>query len=199
MFFSNKPLINYPNITFNNTFPEIVDSHKHLGVNFSSNAKWDTQIDFIIDKCAKMIGILRKLKIKISRRCLNQMFLSFVKPILEYADVVLDSCSNDNANRIEKIQLEALRIISGLTRSTHLDSLYGEIGWNPLSQRRKERKLIILFKIIHNLTPRYLTDLVPQTVGHTTTYNLRNNADLRYINNLSFRHHYLCGTLYQLQ
>ena len=58
---------------------------------------------------------LRKLKMKISRRCLNQTVLSFVKPILEYADVVWASCSNYNANRIEKIQLEAARIINGLT------------------------------------------------------------------------------------
>ena len=105
-----------------------MDPHKHLAVYFSSNAKWDTQIDFIINLCAKMIGILRKLKMKISRRWLNQMFLSFVKPILEYADLVWDSCSNDNANRKAKIQLEAARIITGLTRSTHLDSLYNEIG-----------------------------------------------------------------------
>ena len=101
-FFSNRPFINYPYITFDNASPETVDSHKHFGVYFSSNAKWDTQIDFIINKCTKMIGIFRKLKIKISRRCLNQMFLSFVKPILEYADVVLDSCSNDNAKSNRK-------------------------------------------------------------------------------------------------
>ena len=137
MFFSNRPFINYPNITFDSTSPEIVDSHKHLGVYFSSNAKWDTQIDFLINECAKMIGILRKLKVKISIRCLNQMFLSFVKPILEYADVVWESCSNDNANRIEKIKLEAARTITGLTRCTHLDSLYNEICWIPLSHRRK--------------------------------------------------------------
>ena len=102
MFFSNRPFINYPNITVDNVSPEIVDSHKHLGVYFSLNAKWDTQIYFIIIKCAKMIGILRKLKMKVSRRSLTQMFL-FVKPILEYADVVWDSCSNENTNRIEKI------------------------------------------------------------------------------------------------
>ena len=39
MFFSNRPFMNYPNITFDNASPEIVDSHKHLGVYFSSNAK----------------------------------------------------------------------------------------------------------------------------------------------------------------
>ena len=37
-----------------------------------------------------MIGVLRKLKMNISRKCLNQMFLSYIKPILEYADVVWD-------------------------------------------------------------------------------------------------------------
>ena len=42
--------MNYPNITFDNASPEIVDSHKHLGVYFSSNAKWDTQINFMINK-----------------------------------------------------------------------------------------------------------------------------------------------------
>ena len=65
MFFSNRPFMNYPNITFDNASQVIVDSHKHLGVYFSSNAKWDTQINFMINKCAKMLGILRKLKMKI--------------------------------------------------------------------------------------------------------------------------------------
>ena len=58
MFFSNRPFVNYPNITIDNASPAFLDSRKHLGVYFSSNAKWNTQIDFIINKCAKMIGIL---------------------------------------------------------------------------------------------------------------------------------------------
>ena len=37
MFFSNRPFINYSYITFDNASLEIVDSHKHLGVYFSSN------------------------------------------------------------------------------------------------------------------------------------------------------------------
>ena len=76
----------------------------------------------------------------ISRQSLSQMFLSSVKPILGYADVVWDNCSNDNANRIEIIQLDAARIVTGLTRSIHLYRLYSEIGWNPLPKRRKERQ-----------------------------------------------------------
>ena len=82
----------------------IVDSHKHLGVFLSSNAKWDNHIDHIIKRCAKMIEVLHKLRMNISRKCLNQMFLSYIKPILEYADVVWDGCSIDNTDRLEIIQ-----------------------------------------------------------------------------------------------
>ena len=86
-----------------------------------------------------MIGVLRKLKMNISRKCLNQMFLSYIKPILEYADIVWDGCSIDNTDRLERIQLETA---TGLTtRSTHLERLYSEVGWFPLSQHRKERKI----------------------------------------------------------
>ena len=88
-----------------------------------------------------MIGVLRKLKMNISRKCLNHMFLSYIKPILEYADVVWDGCSIDNTDRLERIQLEAARIVTGLTRSTHRERLYSVVGWFPLSQYRKERKL----------------------------------------------------------
>ena len=50
------------------------------------------------------------------------------------------SCSAYNANRLEKIQIEAARIVTGLTRSVHLDCLCKEVEWVPLSQRRKENK-----------------------------------------------------------
>ena len=54
-----------------------------------------------------MIEVLRKLEMNISRKYLNQMFLSYINPILEYADVAWDGCSTDNTDRLERIQLEA--------------------------------------------------------------------------------------------
>ena len=49
------------------------------------------------------------------------MFLSYIKPILQYAGVLWGCCSTDNTDRLERIQLEAARIVTGLTRSTHLE------------------------------------------------------------------------------
>ena len=78
---------------------------------------------------------------------------------------------------MEKIQTEAARIVTGLTRSVSLNLLYNEVGWCTLSQRHQERKLITFFTIVHGLAPNYLFDLLPPLVGTNAPYNLRNQSD----------------------
>ena len=45
--------------------------------------------------------------------------------------------------------------------------------------RRKNQKLTLFYKMAHNLTPDYLTSLIPSTVTETSNYNLRNSNDIR--------------------
>ena len=66
--------------------------------------------------------------------------------------------------------------MTGLTRSCLLNLLYKEIGWISLDDRRKYQKLIMAFKIKHGLTPEYLCNIFPESVGLRTPYNLRNNS-----------------------
>ena len=65
---------------------------------------------------------------------------SFIRPVLEYADVVWDNCTQQQMNDLEKIQLEAGRIVSGITKLVAIDRLYRELGWLKLSERRKMHK-----------------------------------------------------------
>ena len=175
--FTNRFFDNYPLIEFGNQAVKFVDQHKHLGLTFCSDGKWKNHIDEIISKSSKMLGILRKLKMLLSRKCLNSMYLSFIRPILEYADIVWDGCTEIESNRLEGIQKEAARIVTGLTRSAKTDNLYTEVGWIPLAERRKEHKLITFFKIVNGFAPTYLIELLPNLVGHNLQYNLRNSLD----------------------
>jgi hypothetical protein len=43
------------------------------------------------------------------------MYLIFIRPLLEYAGEVWDNCTLADSERLEKIQLEAARIVTGLT------------------------------------------------------------------------------------
>ena len=75
---------------------------------------------------------------------------------------------------LEKIQIEAARIVTGITRSASINNMYKEIGWLTLENRRKYKKLILIYKIINGLTPDYLHEIFPRNVSTRTIYSLRN-------------------------
>ena len=90
--FSNQAIL-HPKLFFDNVNISFVDEHKHSGATFSRNRKWKNHIDNLIKSATKILGIMRSLKVKLRRLSLNQIYISFLRPILEYASVVCDNCT----------------------------------------------------------------------------------------------------------
>ena len=124
------------------------------------------------------IGIMRKVKYEFSRLALNQIYISYVRPIIEYSSIVWDGCSEQNADLLEKLQHEAARIVAGLTRSISLENLYNECGWPSLAIRRTYQKLNFIYKALNDMVPEYISDIIPPFVRDQTNYPLRNRNDL---------------------
>ena len=124
---------------------------------------------------------MRKLKYTLDRSSLETIYKSFIRPILEYGDLIFDNCNQNEKQVLEIIQYEAARIVSGTTKLVSVEKLLKEVGWERLETRRKKHELILMYKMINNLTPQYLTDLVPHTVGYNSRYNLRNGNDLQIV------------------
>ena len=87
---------------------------------------WSEYIFSIVDKAYKKLRILKKLKFKIGRKHLLKLYIVFIRPTLEYASIVWDGCS---AHDIEKVQVSAARIVTGLPIFAFRESLYTETGW----------------------------------------------------------------------
>jgi hypothetical protein len=51
-------------------------------------AKWTKHINTIIERASKQLNILRKLKFKLNRQYLENIYITFIRPILE----VWDNC-----------------------------------------------------------------------------------------------------------
>ena len=88
MVFSSRDTKLYFNFDFEGASLRDVELHKHLGVIFSNDCKWTKHIDKLIKKSAKQINVLRKLKFKFKRNYLEKNYLTFIRPILEYASQV---------------------------------------------------------------------------------------------------------------
>ena len=174
MFFSNT-INEYPKVAFDNVNINFVPHHKHLGVTLSDDCKWQLHISNIIKSASKVLSSMRLLKFKLSRNTLNNIYITYMRPLLEYASVVWDGCSQNDKEKLEKLQHEAARIVTGLTKSTSIQKLLQEIGWVSLTDRRTINKLTIMYKHRHNELPSYLHDILTDQIAERTRYNLRNN------------------------
>jgi hypothetical protein len=59
------------------------------------------------------IFVLSKLKFILNRNNLNKIYLTYILPLLEYAYKLWDGCYSRDADKLEQLQLEAARIITG--------------------------------------------------------------------------------------
>ena len=82
---------------------------------------------------------------------------------------------------LEKIQTEAARNATGATKLISLNTLFSEIQWESLQDRRHNHQLTLFYKMHNHLAPEYLSSLVPQPVGAASCYNLRNGNNLQTI------------------
>ena len=176
--FTLKQFVQFPNLIFNNTIIQFVNDHKHLGLTLSNTGQWHKHIENILASASKIIGTMRRLKFSLSRVALNQIYFSFVLPVLEYSSVVWDGCSQRDEEALERLQNEAARIVTGLTRSVSIENLYAECGWRSLAERRKHHKLTFMYRANNNLVPTYITDLIPPVIRETTNYPLRNQNNI---------------------
>ena len=81
------------------------------------------------------MNLLRSLKFTLDRKSLQQIYFTFIRPVLEYADVVWDNCT-EQQSELEKIQREAGRIVTGTTKFVGIEELDAELG--GLSSQNEE-------------------------------------------------------------
>ena len=102
-------------------------------------------IDLITKKAFTRVIILRKFKFILGRKTLEKIYVTFIRPILEYADVVQDNKTLFLVNKLENVQIGAARIVTGGTRLVSINSLYKETGWETLQARQEHHQKILFY------------------------------------------------------
>ena len=168
----------HPSLSMANEEITEVSSHRHLGILLSNDGNWHSHIEYIKSKAWPRIHIMRKLKFVLDRKSLEKVYFCFIRPILEYADITWDNCTQYQKDELDKIQHEAMRIVTGTTKLASIRDLYNETKWQTLESRRQKHKLIMFFKMFNHLSPTYLSSLVPALVSDISGYRLRNANNL---------------------
>jgi hypothetical protein len=194
--FTNRSLIPYDNIVFNNANVKAVDSHKHLGLILDTKLNFNKHIDEKISKANKGIGIIRRLYPYLPRKSLIQIYKSYIRPHLDYCDIIYHKPIHDEFtreyfserasadpirineqfnNKIETVQYNSALAITGCIRGTSKQKLYSELGLVSLYDRRTYHRFLFFYKIVNDLAPQYLKKFIPGVISNL--HNVRRHRE----------------------
>ena len=104
-----------PHVIMDGNIIKEVKTHKHLGMIFSNTLSWNLHIDEVCIKCKKRLDVMKSLKFKINRKSLEMFYNYFIRPILEYGNVLFVGSPQQDLNKLNLIEKESMRIVTGAT------------------------------------------------------------------------------------
>ena len=110
---------NHATVYFNNAPVIRGNFQKHLGLFLDSKLNFFDHINEKIKKATKGINFVRKMNLSLPRTSLLTIYKSFVRPHLDYGDVIYDQPNNSSlSDKIESVQYNAVLAITGAIRGT---------------------------------------------------------------------------------
>ena len=179
--FSNKSNPNtFDPLTFHEIPVKQVSGTTHLGMSLDYALKFKDHIYEKLAKARQGLGLMKLTKKWLSHKVLEVIYKAFVRPNLDYGDVVYHCARTDKPSifelestwpllkQVESVQYDAAKIVTGAWHGTNIEKLYKMLGWESLNKRRIMRKLTILHETQLTKTPAYLLDILSKQ-QHTST------------------------------
>ena len=134
---------------------QFVKNHHYLGILLDNKLSWTPHINSLCSKANRLLGFL----LRTLHYCLSNLkehaYKQIVLPSIEYCSSIWDPHQQSSIHKLEMIQHRAARfVLSKPWRCNHRDSItemLQTLNWPSLEKRRKQSRLILLFKLLNNM------------------------------------------------
>ena len=132
-----------PPINLNSLPLDRVTEFKYLGLRISADLSWSPHINMICAKARRLVGMLyRRFYQDADTSTLRQLYVSNIRPHLEYACQVWDPYLKKDIDSLESVQKFAMRVCSKQWDADY-PTLLSSLNLPTLAARRKRMKLCI--------------------------------------------------------
>ena len=127
-----------------------VQAAKYLGLTISHNLSWSTHIAGIIERATSALAFFRRNFNQCSRDVKIKCYLTYIRPIIEYAAVIWSPHLQNNIYQIEMVQRKAARFVfNDHSRHSSVTDMLNRLNWQSLEKRRDDLTLLMFYKIIN--------------------------------------------------
>ena len=144
---TNKKIPSTFTYTIHNTKIQPTTDAKYLGITLNNKLSWNTHIDKVCQKGNNTLNFMYRNFRTAGPKIREQLYKTYVRPALEYSSSVWDPHTQDNINKLEKVQRRAARFTTNTyTRESSVTTLLQNLKWTPLSERRARSKSTLFYK-----------------------------------------------------
>jgi hypothetical protein len=154
---------------------ERVAEIKYLGVIIDDRLNFLSHLKYIKKKLHAKLAMFRKIGPKIDKFTKIILYKSLIAPHFDYCSSILFSLSDTRIKELQKIQNKFMRNILCVSRYTSIGRMLNAIGFQSIYQRLAFNNLKLIYKIEHDLAPRYLKILLKKN-KEKYNYNLRRKS-----------------------
>ena len=141
---------------------ESVTSAKYLGLDISSDLSYNTHISRVTNTAYKTLGFLKRNITTKNEKVKQLAYKSLVRPQVEFASSIWSPHTKANIRKVEMIQRRAVRWVKrDYSPLSSVTAMQDGLGWRTLEHRRIDFRIIMFFKIYHNIVainlPSYIS------------------------------------------
>ena len=151
--------------TLEGTNLENVESIKYLGVTITSDLRWNTHVSNVCTKANRTLGFLRRNLYSCPQEVKEAAYKGLVRPVLDYGSSVWDPPGVVLQEELESVQKRAARFVTGNYNyeTGSMTGILGQLKWESLKKKRKDNRLILLYKGLKGKASVPTDDLIPKT------------------------------------
>ena len=133
---------------------------RNLGVMFDQSFTWEKEVATKVKESYFHIKNLGKIRKFITPKACETMVHAFVSSKLDYSNALLYGLPACLINKLQCVQNSAARIVLQRRKSEHITPVLKELKWLPVKQRIKFKVLLLTYKCLNGVGPKYLCDLL---------------------------------------
>ena len=167
---------------------EETDHSTYLGINIQNDMRWNSQTHHATGKATRVLNFLRRNFHHSSSTIKEKLYLTLVRPHLDYATAAWDPYTSKNVSAIEKVQRRAARFVTNTYGwETSVTKLLNQLKWGSLKDRRETHRLTCLYKMINgqlDIDHKSYTNPKPdrRRRGHPNQFEIRHTRSDVYAN-----------------
>ena len=144
-----------------------------LGVTLDSQLSFDEHITTVVRACNYHVRALHHIRHLINQETANTISCSIVCSRLDYCNSVLYGVTENNIERLQRVQNSLARVVCGAPYRSSATALRRSLHWLPVRQRIAYKVAVLTFKVRLHQQPSYLAELV---VDHRPSRTLRSSS-----------------------